>query len=78
MRDQLVEQAQEVVSPRHDQPLLLKEGLQVLLGGLLAVKADKVMERRLSAVQFGGAAEVVLRLEHPSRGRPLHRGSFPW
>jgi len=76
-RDQLMEQAEKVVGLRHDQTLLLKECLQVLLRALLAMKADEVMKRRLSAVQVGGAAEVVFRLAHPSHGRSFHRGPFP-
>jgi hypothetical protein len=74
MGEQIGQEAEQVVRLVDRQAPLFQQGLQVLLDALLTMEANEVMKRGLSAVESGGAAEVVLRLAHPRGRRPLHRG----
>ena len=75
------EQAQKVLQhmrPRDRKPEFFQKSFQVLLGALLAMKADDVMQRVASAVEPCGGAVIGLGLVNPLPGQPFHRGLSPW
>src|SRR5262245_44171911 len=57
---------------------LLKQRLQVLFCGLLAVKTELVMEGFASPCELFGEPVVGLGLSHPLPGHSFHRGPCPW
>ena len=67
----------QVVRSWNNQADLLKERLEVLLGRLLAVETDEVIQWRLAPRQLACAPGIGLGLANPSRRQPVHKAPYP-
>ena len=67
MGNQQLEKSIEIVRLRYGQTMLLHEPFEVLLGALLAMKTDAVMERGLACAALPGDDAIGLGLADPFR-----------
>src|SRR5262249_204163 len=62
---------------RHSQTQFLHDGLEVLLGALLAVKTNPIMDGRLASAALPRENKVLLGLSYPFRACLFHSGLCP-
>ena len=72
-REKKVQQYDKFVSAWRDKAPFLEERFEILLGSLLAVKADQVIEEGLVPIQDSGADDVGLGFADPARRQSFHK-----
>lgn len=71
------QELEQIMSLRNGQACFFKQGLEILLSTLLAMKAYQVIERVVFVWESFGGQPVCLGDSHPLPGCLFHRGPFP-